>query len=142
MFQVELPFLVLMHKFNHDKDSFTIWHKKDTYSSNHYYYHHLHIIIIWSLWNFSALGIEVVRCDWKEMDFTNRDISGILIQYPDTDGHVHDYMELVDNAHANGVSTPSWSQSVHNDFLFFYVVLHNIASYIFSRPLWPVQLTF
>lgn len=50
----------------------------------------------------SALGIDVIRLDWKDMDFSNRDISGILIQYPDTDGHVHDYMELVDNAHANG----------------------------------------
>ena len=37
------------------------------------------------------------------MDLSNRDISGILIQYPDTDGSVYDYSELVDMAHANGV---------------------------------------
>ncbi|XP_056017386.1 LOW QUALITY PROTEIN: glycine dehydrogenase (decarboxylating), mitochondrial-like [Ostrea edulis] len=50
----------------------------------------------------SALGIDVVRLDWQDMDMSGRDISGILIQYPDTDGHIHDYMELVDSAHANG----------------------------------------
>lgn len=54
--------------------------------------------------NYSALGIDVVRLDWQDMDMSGRDISGILIQYPDTDGHIHDYMELVDSAHANGVS--------------------------------------
>ena len=39
------------------------------------------------------------------MDFSNRDISGALLQYPDTDGSVYDMTTLVDEAHANGVST-------------------------------------
>lgn len=102
--------------------------------------------------DFSALGIDVIRLDWKDMDFSNRDISGILIQYPDTDGHVHDYMELVDNAHANGVSSHllggqhpprlMYMRSVHNILLSFHGMLHTIASCIFSRPSWPVPLTF
>ncbi|KAK3090946.1 hypothetical protein FSP39_015975 [Pinctada imbricata] len=50
----------------------------------------------------SALGIEAIRVDWRDMDLTNRDIIGILVQYPDTDGNVYDYSELVDKAHANG----------------------------------------
>lgn len=80
------------------------------------------------------------------MDFSNRDISGILIQYPDTDGHIHDYMELVDNAHANGVSSHllggqnppqlmyMYMGSVHTILLLFHGMLHTIASCIFSRP--------
>ena len=38
------------------------------------------------------------------MDLSNRDVSGILIQYPDTEGNVFDYGELIATAHANGVS--------------------------------------
>ncbi|XP_033737275.1 glycine dehydrogenase (decarboxylating), mitochondrial-like [Pecten maximus] len=50
----------------------------------------------------SALGIEVKRVDWNEMDLSNRDVCGVLIQYPDTDGSVFDHTELVVKAHANG----------------------------------------
>lgn len=52
---------------------------------------------------YSALGIEVERVDWQEMDLSNRDISGVMIQYPDTEGNVVDYGELIADAHANGV---------------------------------------
>jgi len=54
--------------------------------------------------SYSALGIEIERGDWKELDLTNRDISGILVQYPDTEGNIEDFTALVDEAHANGVS--------------------------------------
>ena len=50
------------------------------------------------------MGIEIERGDWKELDLTNRDISGILVQYPDTEGNIEDFTALVDEAHANGVS--------------------------------------
>ncbi|VDI36828.1 glycine dehydrogenase [Mytilus galloprovincialis] len=50
----------------------------------------------------SALGIEVERVDWHQMDLTNRDVSGLMIQYPDTEGNVVDYGELIAEAHANG----------------------------------------
>ena len=51
----------------------------------------------------SALGIEVERVDWHQMDLSNRDISGLMIQYPDTEGNVVDYGQLIATAHANGV---------------------------------------
>ena len=52
---------------------------------------------------FSALGIEIERGDWREVVLSNRDISGILVQYPDTEGSIEDFTNLVDDAHANGV---------------------------------------
>ncbi|XP_028910492.1 glycine dehydrogenase (decarboxylating), mitochondrial [Ornithorhynchus anatinus] len=40
-----------------------------------------------------------------EMDFSGKDVSGVLFQYPDTEGKVEDFMELVDRAHQNGTLT-------------------------------------
>uniref|UniRef100_A0A8C8SVZ8 Glycine decarboxylase n=1 Tax=Pelusios castaneus TaxID=367368 RepID=A0A8C8SVZ8_9SAUR len=37
-----------------------------------------------------------------EMDFSGKDISGVLFQYPDTEGKVEDFTDLVDRAHQNG----------------------------------------
>lgn len=49
--------------------------------------------------------MEVVVGDVSKTDFTQRDIAGILVQYPDTFGNVKDYNSLADDAHANGVNT-------------------------------------
>lgn len=38
-----------------------------------------------------------------EMDFSGKDVSGVLFQYPDTDGRVEDFTALVDRAHKGGV---------------------------------------
>ena len=48
-----------------------------------------------------ALGLEVVVGDWKTFKFSD-DFCGALIQYPATDGSVHDYAEFVQAAHAAG----------------------------------------
>ncbi|KAM9329715.1 glycine dehydrogenase (decarboxylating), mitochondrial [Gastrophryne carolinensis] len=37
-----------------------------------------------------------------EMDFSGKDVSGVLFQYPDTNGRVEDFTQLVDRAHQNG----------------------------------------
>uniref|UniRef100_A0A8U8C7F0 glycine dehydrogenase (aminomethyl-transferring) n=1 Tax=Geospiza parvula TaxID=87175 RepID=A0A8U8C7F0_GEOPR len=37
-----------------------------------------------------------------EMDFSGKDISGVLFQYPDTEGKIEDFSELVERAHQNG----------------------------------------
>ena len=71
----------------------------------------------------SALGIEVERVDWHQMDLSNRDISGLMIQYPDTEGNVVDYGELIATAHANGVKlTIITSQAARKVTLGFVVV--------------------
>ncbi|XP_071116628.1 glycine dehydrogenase (decarboxylating), mitochondrial-like isoform X1 [Haliotis cracherodii] len=49
-----------------------------------------------------ALGIDIVRSNWQEMDFSGQDFSGVLIQYPNTDGSIEDYAQLVATAHAHG----------------------------------------
>lgn len=45
-------------------------------------------------------GVEVVVCSHTLMDFSNKDVAGVLFQYPDTDGSVEDFQELVQKAHA------------------------------------------
>lgn len=50
-----------------------------------------------------SLGMDVVVGDVRQADFSNRDFSGVLIQYPDTEGTIEDYSELVKTAHDHGV---------------------------------------
>lgn len=51
-----------------------------------------------------ALGLQaLVVDDVAATDFTQRDVAGILLQYPDTFGDVSDYSALAEEAHANGV---------------------------------------
>ncbi|XP_032068855.1 glycine dehydrogenase (decarboxylating), mitochondrial [Thamnophis elegans] len=47
-------------------------------------------------------GINVELKLPHEMDFSGKDISGVLFQYPDTEGKVEDFTSLVDQAHQNG----------------------------------------
>lgn len=49
-----------------------------------------------------ALGIATVVVDRDELDFTDKSISGILVQYPDTTGSVFDLRTIADKAHASG----------------------------------------
>ncbi len=42
-------------------------------------------------------------CSRNEMNFSSRDVCGVLLQYPDTDGNIYDLTGLVEDAHANGV---------------------------------------
>ncbi|KAL4689647.1 hypothetical protein H8959_012438 [Pygathrix nigripes] len=37
-----------------------------------------------------------------EMDFSGKDVSGVLFQYPDTEGKVEDFTELMERAHQSG----------------------------------------
>ncbi|CAN8004468.1 unnamed protein product [Ixodes hexagonus] len=46
-----------------------------------------------------ALGIEVVVADCASMDFSKKDFCGVLYQYPDTEGSVRDFSELVQACH-------------------------------------------
>nr|XP_061804486.1 glycine dehydrogenase (decarboxylating), mitochondrial-like [Nerophis lumbriciformis] len=48
------------------------------------------------------IGVKTVLKLPHEMDFSKKDISGVLFQYPDTDGRVEDFTALVDKAHKGG----------------------------------------
>lgn len=49
------------------------------------------------------LGIEVRVGDHRELDVTDENLFGILLQYPATDGSVEDYSDLIEAAHEHDV---------------------------------------
>lgn len=49
------------------------------------------------------IGTEVFVEKLEKMDFSCRDFTGALIQYPDTEGRAFDFTALVEQAHENGV---------------------------------------
>lgn len=49
-----------------------------------------------------SLGLEVEIVDVFEADFSNRDIAGVLVQYPDTEGNVKDFSTVAEKAHSHG----------------------------------------
>lgn len=48
-----------------------------------------------------SLGIEVAVSDCSSMDFSKGDFSGVLYQYPDTEGSVQDFTDLIKSCHDN-----------------------------------------
>jgi glycine dehydrogenase len=48
-----------------------------------------------------ALGIEVIVKDHTDFEFTDK-VFGVLLQYPDTFGTIHDFSELIAKAHQAG----------------------------------------
>ncbi|XP_030646871.1 glycine dehydrogenase (decarboxylating), mitochondrial [Chanos chanos] len=48
------------------------------------------------------IGVKTVLKLPHEMDFSGNDVSGVLFQYPDTEGRVEDFTALVDRAHKGG----------------------------------------
>lgn len=44
-------------------------------------------------------GLQVVIGDKESFDFSNQDVSGVLFQYPDTNGKINDFSDLVEKAH-------------------------------------------
>ncbi len=67
-----------------------------------------------------GLGLEAVVCDESKFEY-GKDVCGVLIQYPATDGSIEDYKALVDKAHKANVKvrvpalhcalTAHWSSS-------------------------------
>ena len=50
------------------------------------------------------LGVEVLVEDYRRFDFSSGHVCGALVQYPNTDGQINDYTDMITNAHKNGVS--------------------------------------
>lgn len=50
----------------------------------------------------ASLGLSLDIGDVNLVDTSNKDIAGILLQYPDTTGSIHDFGELVKKAHSHG----------------------------------------
>lgn len=52
-----------------------------------------------------ALELETCVMPVAQMDFTNNDVGGVIVQSPDTEGHIMDLGPLVDAAHKFGTLT-------------------------------------
>ena len=50
-----------------------------------------------------SLGLTLQIGDVFKVNTSAKDIAGILIQYPDTTGAIHDYEKVVEKAHADKV---------------------------------------
>jgi len=48
------------------------------------------------------MDIELVVDNWQQVQWDGADLCGALVQYPATDGTIHDYTSFVENAHAHG----------------------------------------
>ena len=51
----------------------------------------------------SAFEIDVIIGPMKNADFSSHEISGVLLQYPDTFGNVQDFEKISTEARKNGV---------------------------------------
>ena len=43
-------------------------------------------------------GIKIEIVDVSKVDFSNKDIGGIIFQYPDTEGTVQDFSDIIQRA--------------------------------------------
>lgn len=50
------------------------------------------------------MGVEVVVTNLDTVDFSAKDACGMLFQYPDTEGAINDYHDLIEKCHDGGVS--------------------------------------
>lgn len=50
----------------------------------------------------SSLGLQVEIADVLQCDFSDRDVAGVLVQYPDTHGNILDFSSVAENAHSHG----------------------------------------
>ena len=49
------------------------------------------------------LGVETVVDDFHNFDFSSGNVCGVLVQYPNTDGQINDFEEMIEKAHDNKV---------------------------------------
>ena len=60
--------------------------------STHYYYPFIRF-----------LGANLQVDDFRKFDFSSGNVFGVLVQYPNTEGRIEDYTELLNDAHNNQV---------------------------------------
>ena len=48
-------------------------------------------------------GLEVIVGNHKDFDFSGNDVAGVLFQYPDTNGLIDDFEDLVKRAKEHNV---------------------------------------
>ena len=53
----------------------------------------------------SFLGAEVIVDDYKSFNLSSGEVFGVLLQYPNTEGRIEDYTDLLTTAHQKNVCT-------------------------------------
>lgn len=51
------------------------------------------------------MGVRVIVTDFKDVDLSKKDHSGVLFQYPDTEGRIGNFSALVEDCRKGGVRT-------------------------------------
>lgn len=69
----------------------------------------------------TSLGLTLKIGDVFKVDTSAKDIAGILVQYPDTTGNIHDFDDVVRTAHANGVIIINKNYTEEQRYLHFYM---------------------
>ena len=49
------------------------------------------------------LGVQTVVDDFHNFDFSTGTVCGVLVQYPNTDGQINDFSEMIEKAHEHKV---------------------------------------
>lgn len=75
---------------------------------------------------YSYIGVTTELMLPHEMDFSGKNVSGVLFQYPDTNGKVEDFTQLVDRAHQNGVRGIAVLDIQKIHFFFYFVFTLNV----------------
>lgn len=81
-----------------------------------------------------VMDLELIVGPVEECDLASREISGLLIQYPDTCGSVKDYSEIAKRANKNGVRRMGSFESVRDEINYCF-------SFDCDRHLWSWLLT-
>ncbi len=48
------------------------------------------------------LGVEVHVGDFRQFDFSSGRVCGVLVQYPNTEGQINDFIDMIQAAHGDG----------------------------------------
>lgn len=80
-----------------------------------------------------GLGIEAIVVDRDEADFSNEDISGIIIQYPDTTGNIYNFHSLIHHAHQHKVGSLTHLMLFSSVTVMFISYAPSSYSYFWSR---------
>ena len=62
----------------------------------------------------TSLGLILDVGDVFNVDTTKKDISGMLLQYPDTRGSIFDLTNVINKAHEDGVSKKIYFRMIQN----------------------------
>ena len=83
------------------------------------------------------LGVEMVVTDYRDFDFSTGRVCGALVQYPNTDGQINDYRDMIEKAHKNEVLLSVVLANLCSSNIISSTCMRNCAHIYFSLKVWP-----